>query len=57
MLEHTNEDHYVSLQMIKATNIGSKSLYDSHAHLCTFSKGDLVLIYEQANDKPRGRDF
>ena len=37
--------------MIEASKTRSKSLYDSHVHPRTFSEGDLVLIYDQANDK------
>ena len=51
MFEYTNEDHRYSLQMIKASNTQSKSHYDSHVHPRNFSDGDLVLIYDQANDK------
>ena len=51
MLERTNEDFHASLQMIEAAKTQSKSHYDSHVHPRTFSKGDLVIIYDQANDK------
>ena len=37
--------------MVEATKTRSKSHYDSHVHPHTFSEGDLVLIYNQANDK------
>ena len=36
--------------MIKAAKTWSNSHYDSHVHPCTFSEGDLVLVYDQAND-------
>ena len=51
MFEQTNEDHRSSLQMIEATKSRSKSHFDSHVHPRTFSEGDLVLVYDQANDK------
>ena len=37
--------------MTEAAKTQSKSHYDSHVHPRTFSKGDLVLIYDQDNDK------
>ena len=37
--------------MIEAAKTWSKSHYESHVHPCTFSEGDLVLIYNQTNDK------
>ena len=51
MLEWTNDDHGASLQMIEATKTRSTSHFYSHIHPRTFSKGDLVLTYDQANDK------
>ena len=51
MLKQNNEDHRVALQMIKAVQTWSNSHFDSHVHPCTFSEGDLVLIYDQATDK------
>ena len=51
MLEQTNEDHCVSLQMFEADKTRSKSHFDSHVHPRTFSEGDLVLIYDQSNNK------
>ena len=50
-MEQTNEDCHTALQMIEAAKTQSKSHYDSHLHPCTFSEGDLVLVYKQANDK------
>ena len=37
--------------MIEGAKNRSKSHYNSHVHPRTFSEGDLVLIYDQANDK------
>ena len=51
LLEQTNEEPRASLQSIEAAKTRSKSHFDSHVHPHTFSKGDLVLIYDQANDK------
>ena len=51
MLEQTNEDCHVSLQIIEAKKTQLKSHYDSHVHPHTFSKGDLVLVYDQSHDK------
>ena len=51
MLEQTNEDHHASLQMIEVAKSRSKSHYDSHVHPHTFTEGDIVLIYDQSNDK------
>ena len=51
MLEQTNEDRRAALQIIEAAKARSKSHFDSHVHPRTFSKGDLVLVYDQANDK------
>ena len=45
------EDHHASLQAIEVAKTRSKSYYDSHGHPRTFSKGDMVLVYDQANDK------
>ena len=51
MLEQANEDCHASLQMIKASKTRSKSHYEPHVHPHTFSEGDLVLVYDQDNDK------
>ena len=51
MLKKTNKDRRATLQMIEATKTRLNSHYDSHTHPRTFSKGDLVLIYNQDNDK------
>ena len=51
MLEQNDEERRVAIQIIKAAKTQSKSHYDSHAHPPTFSGGDFVLIYDQANDK------
>ena len=53
MLENTNEDFHASLLMIEAAKMWLKPHYDSHFHLCTFNKGNLILIYDQYNDKTR----
>ena len=50
-LEQTIEDHWASLQAIEAPKTRSKAHYDSHVHPRTFSKGDMVLVYDQPNDK------
>ena len=50
-LEQTIEDRCTDLEAIKATKTLSKSYYDSHVHPHTFSEGDMVLVYDQANDK------
>ena len=57
MLEQTDEDRRISLQMIEAAKARSKSHYDSHVHPHTFSEGDLVLFYDQAHDKTRKGKF
>ena len=50
-LEKTIEDHQVSLQAIEAAKTWSKAHYDSHVHPRTFNEGDMVLVYNQPNDK------
>ena len=47
----TIEDRQASLQAIETTKTWSKAHYDSHVHPCTFSEGDMVLVYDQPNDK------
>ena len=37
--------------MIEVAKTWLKSHFDSHFHPRTFSEGDLVLVYDQANDK------
>ena len=37
--------------MIEATKSRLKSHFDSHIHPRAFSEGDLVFVYDQANDK------
>ena len=51
LLEQPNEDRRVALQAIKSAKTWSKSHFDSHVHPRTFSEGDLVLVYYQANNK------
>ena len=51
LLEQTNEDCHTALQAIETTKTRLKSHFDSHVHPRTFSEGDMVLGYEQANDK------
>ena len=51
LLEKINEDRCAALQAIEAAKTWSKSHFDSHVHPRTFSEGDLVLVYDQANDK------
>ena len=43
--------------MIEATKTQSKSHYDSHVHPHTFREGDLVLVYDQANDNIAKENF
>ena len=50
-LKKTIEDCRASLQAIEAAKTWSKAHYDSHVHPCTFSEGDMVLVYDQVNDK------
>ena len=50
-IEQTDEDLRAVLQAIEASKIQLKSHYDSLVHPYTFSEGDLVLVYDQANDK------
>ena len=50
-LEQTIEYHQASLQAIEATKTRSKVHNDSHVHPCTFSEDDMVLVYDQPNDK------
>ena len=50
-LEQTIEDCRAALQAIEVVKTRSKSYYDSHVHSPTFSEGDMVLVYDQANDK------
>ena len=57
MLEQTNEDRHATPQMIEVDNTRSKSHVDSWAHPCTFSEGDLVLVYKQVQDKLGKRKF
>ena len=49
-LEQTDEDRRSSLQAIEVAKTQSKSHYDSHVHPRTFSKGNMILVYNQAND-------
>ena len=51
MLELTNEDLLAALPMIEVAKTRLKSHYDSHVHPRTFSEGDMVLVYDQPNDK------
>ena len=51
MLKKINEDCRAPLQMIKETKTRSKSHFDSHFHPHTFNEGDIILVYNQANDK------
>ena len=50
-LEQTIEDRWAALQAIEAAKTQSKIQYDSHVHPRTFSEGDMVLVYDQPNDK------
>ena len=50
-LEQTIEDLRAALQAIEAAKTWSKAHYDSHVHPRTFSEGDMVLVYDQPNDK------
>ena len=50
-LEQTIEDRRATLQAIEAPKTWSKVHYDSHVHPGTFSEGDMVLVYDQPNDK------
>ena len=50
-LEQTIEDRWASLQAIEGEKTRSKAHYDSHVHPRTFSEGDMVLVYDQPNDK------
>ena len=50
-LEKTIEYHQAVLQSIEAAKTWSKSYYDSHVQPRTFSEGDMVLVYDQPNDK------
>ena len=50
-LEQTIEDHRASLQAIEAAKTRSKIQYDSHVYPRAFSEGDMVLVYDQPNDK------
>ena len=50
-LEQTIEDRQASLQSIEAVKTRSKAHYDSHLHPRTFNKGDMVLVYDQSNEK------
>ena len=49
-LKQTIEDHRAALQAIEAAKTRSKVHYDSHVHSRTFSKGNMVLVYDQPND-------
>ena len=51
MIEQTNEDHRVILQMIEAAKTRLNPHFDSHIHPWTFSEGDLVPLSDQDNDK------
>ena len=50
MLEKTDKDYHIALQMIEAAKNHSKSHYDSHIYPCIFNKGYLILIYDKYND-------
>ena len=50
-LKQTIEDRRASLQAIEAAKTRSKVHYDSHVHPRTFSEGDMVIVYDQPNDK------
>ena len=56
-LEKTLEDSRAALQAIEAAKTRSKIQYDSHVHPRTFSEGDMVLVYDQPNDKLRKGKF
>ena len=51
LLEQTNGDRCATLQGIQADKTWSNSHFDSHVHPRTFSEGNMVLFYDQANDK------
>ena len=50
-LEQTIEDRRASLQAIEVAKTQSKIQYESHVNPRTFSEGDMVLVYDQPNDK------
>ena len=50
-LEQADEDRRATLQNIEAAKIRSQASYNKHVHPRTFHEGDLVLAYDQANDK------
>ena len=50
-LEQTIEDRRATLQAIEVAKTRSNIQYDSHVHPRTFSEGDMVLVYDQPNDK------
>ena len=50
LLEQINEELHADLQAIEAAKTWSKSYFDSHFHPCTFSEGDMVLVYDQPNN-------
>ena len=50
-LEQTIEDSQSTLQAIEAVKTRSKIQYDSHIHPRTFSEVDMVLVYDQPNNK------
>ena len=50
-LEQTIEDRRAALQAIEVAKTRSKVHCDSHVHPRTFNEGDMVLVYDQPNDK------
>ena len=57
MPEQTNKDRHGALQAIEASKNRSNSHFDSHVHPHIFSEGDMVLVYDKANDKLRKGKF
>ena len=51
LLKQTNKDCRTALQAIEAAKTRSKSHFDSHIHPHTFIESNLVLVYDQSNDK------
>eukprot|EP00253_Pinus_taeda_P006166 PITA_06166 len=56
-LERLDETRRIATLVIEAQNKWVKSHFDQSVSPCTLSKGDLVLLYDQANDKLGAGNF
>ena len=50
-LDHLDENHCNVILASEAHQKRVKAQYDQNVNPCTYSEGDLVLVYDQAHDK------